>query len=628
MVLSTVAAGALVAGVVHADYQESNAVSIVKTAALNGAERVGDTFAYQLTVTNKRAEPAFVRVLDVLPREVDLIGAPEITSTGAITASNEAMPPSSPEAETVSWSGSIAGNSEMRIAFRVKLIACPPTNDTGRYGIARAVNNTATLIVAGGVPHASAHSFVPQGCAISGTPLPRPTEIRPTPVPGADVAVRKYARLHPDVTDPDRGWVASWLVGYGNRGAQAAEDVKMVDVPSSNQTISGFRSAPVITPAIAEGAYTFDLGDLRSGDGGAFLVRSRLPFNTAPGTQLTNSVAISAQNDSNALNNRDAVTLTIPNLPPLITYPRSGVTCSGTLTITGRTQIGEIVEVIIDETRVATVTADSDGRWQLPVRLEDGAHMIHALNRGANGEVRRSPPVWIKVDSSLNWDPISLVFVGEDGQRQHARHWMGWLDRQGWYVTLAPSSTYTMSVRVCCDAASAVVTATIPGTGAIALADPDGDGVFAATFRTGTARAMLSGPFTLCVNCDDSQQCVRGRIVPRLDPEGRRRRHIVLMTRDGFEPRRVIAGPGDIVEFVNMDEGAHSISPRPNLAATASIAGVDADAGEGAFALEPGESYEVEIGSGASQTFYNVADSNQTTIVGQSLAVYLPMMRK
>lgn len=607
---ATVAAAGGAFAMVNADRP---GVFLVKTAEMGEPAGLNDTFVYKLTVVNNSERPIEARVIDVLPREVDLVGSLEISATGTITTLiAEPMPP---QPEAVSWRGVLAASSRMQLSFRVKLIDCPPYPAPWPIGVNRVVRNAATLLT-GPVAQIAVHEFAPRGCAAQ-TVTPRPTVTRPTPVPGAEIGVNKHARLHPDFDEPERGWVASWFVAYGNRGQQAATNVSIVDRPSDNQTIAGLRSAPLLTPTIDGGVYTFDVGTVEAQRRGGILMRARLPFSTAAGTVLTNSVAISASNDGSTLNNRDHVSLTVPYLPPLITWPRPGVTCSGTVTISGRAQAASAVEVVIDETRVATVTADAEGFWSLPVELADGKHLIQAQTRAFNGEPRRAAAVPVIVNSSLFWDPISLVFVGPEGRR-HARHWMGWMHDSGWYVALAPSTTYTVSVRICCDDASTVVTATIPSVGEISLTDADGDHRYTATFTTGGPRAMASAPAALCVKWGAEMQCSRGRIVPVLH---RGRHHVILITRDGFDIDRINASPGDLLEFVNMDEKPRAIARRPNLAASADVNAEEPDA----FSLEVGESYVVEVEDGRTAQFYDANDSTTGVTVAGSNQIYLPV---
>lgn len=612
------ATAALAAGAAYAFQPPAPALVLLKTADITAPVRVGDAFTYRLVVLNNTERAVEARLIDVLPREVALNGSASITSTGVLTPAEGLTTTLEPEA--IGWHGELAPGARLHVSIPVTLQDCASVHFGPPYDGARAVRNAATL-QAGPMIQIATHAFTPFGCA-DVTPTARPTMPRPTAVPGVEVGVRKHARLHPDYDEPERGWVASWFVAYGNRGTEAATDVSLVDQPSANQTIAGVRSAPLLTPTLDGDAYIFPVGELAAQRGGGILMRARLPFSTAAGTVLTNAVSITATGDGSVLNNRDLVTLTVPYLPPLITYPRSGATCTGTITITGRAQAASDVEVVIDNTRVATVTADAEGFWSLPVELNDGTHTIGALTRAGNGEARRSPPVLIRVDSTLLWDPISLTFVGPEGVRRHPRHWMGWMNEAGWYVGLAPSTTYTMAVRICCDN-SATVTATIPGQGVIDLTDPNGDSIYTATFTTGSARELLSGPIGLCVAYNGELQCARGRVVPVWS---RGRHHVIVITPNGFEPNRAQVRPGDTVEFINMGDSARSISTRRNLLSAASVLGANGTAAstadDDAFMLEVGETYSLEIQDMRNLELYDADDGASVTLVGGS--VYLP----
>jgi hypothetical protein len=148
--------------------------------------------------------------------------------------------------------------------------------------------------------------------------------------------VAQFARLHPDYERPERGWVASWYVFYANIGGVPLRNASLVDAPSANQTLLGSRSAPLITPTVENGQFTYALGALQPGQFGALLLRTGVSFTTPAGTVLGNRATIDGEGDANAANNTAAASVTIPHLPPLITSPRSGATCTGTQTVARR----------------------------------------------------------------------------------------------------------------------------------------------------------------------------------------------------------------------------------------------------------------------------------------------------
>jgi hypothetical protein len=600
---------------------------LVKTADTRSVTGVGSTYAYELNAINATQRAIDVTLLDVLPPAVNVDGQAEISASGVFTAAANQPAPST-DVERFAWRGALGPGAKLTVRIPVKLIACPAEPQSWPLGMDRAVRNTATLESNGRVQVAS-HAFLPPGC--DGVPTPRPLPTIPAPIlpptltAAADGKVAQFARLHPDYSRPERGWVASWYVFYANIGGQPLREATLVDSPSANQTLLGSRSAPLITPTVENGQFTYALGSLQQGQWGALLLRTGVSFTTPAGTVLSNRAAIAGEADANALNNTAAATVTIPHLPPLITSPRSGATCTGTQTLQGKAQIGAEVTITVDDVEVGKATADAEGRWQFDLKLDDGMHRVEARTRAVTGETRRSPHIVLKVDSTLNWDPISTTFVDADGDARRPRHWMGWLDRSGWYVGLTPNMTYTFNVKSCCEG-PATITATIPGTGDVALSDPDGDGVHSATFRTGSARALVSAPLVLCVTGDGETQCVRARVVPTAD-ELSPRRVLRVVIRDGVaEPRRITVMRGDVVEIVNMDDVPRAFSPRREQLSFASMSGsAPAGAEQDAFALEAGESYSYEVTDARTLTFYDTASGVESLTVSSAALTYLPL---
>jgi hypothetical protein len=625
-------------------HEPPRVVSLIKTAEAPRDLAPEGTFDYFLTIHNRTDKEASAVVSDTLPAQTQLVGSAVVTVLSpTVTNTTVTVDPALGPNGTLRWEGALSAGAKLRIAIKVKLLRCAVSDNSSFIGWNRSVSNVATLRVNNTGLSVSAYAFVPGGCKDDDRPNPRP---RPEPLTGVDVAVSKYARLHPDWDRPDLGWKASWLVLYGNRGSETARDVVITDTPSSNQILSGVRSAPLLTPTQQGGAFVFTVGELASQRGGGILLRTTLPFSTPAGTQLDNSVVISASNDMTTTNNTDAVSLTVPYLPPIITSPISGITCSGTLTITGIAQTGEVVNLYDGETLIISTTANAAGRWSVPVSLEDGVHILHARLAKDDTEddddlqitnhsddKRKSNKILLKVDSDLIWDPISLTFAGSDGTTKRPRHWLGWMDHHGWYVSLAPSTTYTASLRVCCaDPATASVSMTVPGVGVVAMSDLDGDTIFTGSFTTGDAKSMLRGKLEISVTCDGETATSNGRIVPTYRRPGHR---IIVITREGFDPPNVRVRPGEIIEFVNMDEGARSFGTSPNLMAMAEAAAggmaiqsaeaqaaFDADAVQ----LEVGESYTVE--AGGNTTFYDAQNSNQRAVIDAGNGVYLPLVRR
>ncbi|BCX04704.1 MAG: hypothetical protein KatS3mg053_2642 [Candidatus Roseilinea sp.] len=594
------------------------AVSLKKTAEVKPNLGPGDAFDYELTVHNNTDNVAQAVLSDTLPAETELVGTPlVVVITPSADPLTTTFDPTIGPRGTVRWEGTLSAGAKIKVVIKVKLLNCPQPGQLPFIGWDRSVKNVATLQVGNGRSVAT-YAFVPGGCRGNPPPSPKP---EPTPVPGADIGVRKLARLHADRDLPERGWQASWLVTYGNRGDQTAQNVRVVDTPSGNQTLTFVQSAPPITPTREGDSFVFPVGDLPSLKGGAIMLRTAISFSAPAGTVLTNAVSITATNDVSLTNNSAVVTLTLLHLPPIITYPVSGATCTGTITITGKAQGGSPVAIYVGDAQLGSTTADANGNWSFAVNLEEGFHVIQAETKDANGNPKRSKPVLLKVDPSLTWDPISLKFIGPGGNvRHHPRHWSGWFDDWGWYVRLAPSTTYTVSVRVCCTDPTAAVTLTVPGSGVVTLADPDGDRTFTGVFTTGDVRSMVRELMKLCVTCDGETNCAFGRIVPI---PARARDHVVVITAEGFSPSRLRVRPGEVIEFINMDETARSIGTAPNLP--------NMPAGElqtqnfDAVYLDVGESHIVEV-NGAT-TYYDMQNGEYSVSISVG-GVYLPIVRR
>jgi plastocyanin len=338
----------------------------------------------------------------------------------------------------------------------------------------------------------------------------------------ADPTVAKWGRLslypHPhfDATDTRWGWVADWAVEYRNAGRTPARDVRVVDTYGPNQTLISQRTYPHIPP-VSMNPLVYPVGTLAPGERGYVLLRTGVSIHTPPGTVLTNTVVIASGNDSDLANNTATVTLTVPLRPPVITFPRPGTTCTNTLTVRGLAQPEVLVDLIIDEMLVTTISP-VDGRWSHTVRLADGKHALYAVARTPDGLASQpSPTVVIIVDSELSWNPLSLRFVDEDGRVIFPKDANGRIDETGWRVFLRRNTTYTVSVALCCTDPNAKVTLGVPDVAEIELTDPDGDRVFEATFTTPDT-GPVHGTLRLCVTCYLVERCSDGTVL--VDPEG------------------------------------------------------------------------------------------------------------
>lgn len=345
------------------------------------------------------------------------------------------------------------------------------------------------------------------------------------PGEGADPSVRKEGHLIPErnAHTGEAIWLAQWSIRYKNLGHGLATNVVVTDELSDNQTLQGERSLPAFTPVISGQSLTYNLGNLGPGAEGHISLRSVLSIDTAPGTILTNTVTISAATDLDLGNNTSVVTLTVPLLPPIITHPTPGTTCTGTFTITGRVQSGATVNLtIVDSSSGTTVDSasvvpDSSGHWFYAVSgLPDGGYDINATAQLGSAS-SPTTTVHVIVDSSLFWNPLSLRFTAEDGHVSRPHDADGRTDVDGWSVFLRRGTVYTASLTICCDDPNAVVTLELGTIATLTLTDPDGDGTYTATFTT-PSTGPITGRIRVCVICYLIKVCSDGEVT--IDPEG------------------------------------------------------------------------------------------------------------
>jgi plastocyanin len=348
--------------------------------------------------------------------------------------------------------------------------------------------------------------------------------LRPADQPGvADMAIRKEGRVRQEF-DPEAGQVRSkiaWFIEYGNRGDTPAENVvihdRLSDVSDVNALLTGVRTIPQIPYGVDGNHLVFRPGNVPPGEVGRIfiVVPAQLAISTT--ATITNVATVTATNDLNLENNRAVATVTVGLRAPRILRPVDGTTCSTAVTVEGRAEAGAAVDLYIDETLTTTLTADAQGFWMYNATLTEGTHTLYAVARIGDRNSEPSPTVTLIVDASLSWDPISLRFTDPRGLSRRPVDENGRTDAAGWDIRLRPNTTYTVSVRLCCDEPNASVTLTVTNQ-SVLLTDPDGDGLYTGSFTTGR-RNPAPGELTLTSVCGDSTVINSGSVV-LIDPEG------------------------------------------------------------------------------------------------------------
>lgn len=349
---------------------------------------------------------------------------------------------------------------------------------------------------------------------------------RPAQEPnGADMAVRKRGRVQQEF-NPETGTVVSkiaWAIEYHNIGAVAAQQVTLRDFLDRevdlNTVLLDVRTAPEIPYAIDGQSLVFRAGEVAPGGSGRIAIIMATRQLTVSGRIITNTVVVNAENDANGDNNEAKARVEVGLRAPRILSPINGSTCRNEVEIIGLANPGAEVDLHLDETVEATVTADVHGRWRHSLKLNDGRHTVYAVARIGGANSAPSKLVDLIVDSTLLWNPISLTFTDERGRVRQPKDTDGRLDGTGWSLSLRPNTTYTVSVEICCDDGNAEVTLAVVGIDTVlSLTNDNGDGIYTATFRTGPRNAEPAA-MTLTVVCGDSTVTSSGDVV-LIDPEG------------------------------------------------------------------------------------------------------------
>ncbi len=340
---------------------------------------------------------------------------------------------------------------------------------------------------------------------------------------GIDVAVRKAGRVEQNF-DIESGKVTSriaWTIEYRNNGDQTAHDVQIRDHLSPGQNIIGVLIAllmPQVSHHSEGNELVFDVGAIPPGGKGRIVLATRVTQEIQQMRTITNVVTVRAPDDVDASNNSATATVEVGVRAPNIITPANGTTCDGMITVKGRAEANASVDLYVDNTLTATVTADAHGLWQHDLTLTDGSHTLYAIAKVGSITSPQSDVVTVIVDSTLSWNPLSLTFTDRRGRIRRPVDENGRMDADGWSVRLHPNTAYTVSVQICCQAKTVTATLVISARGAVTLTHSGDDPLYTGVLTTGP-RNPASTTMTLTVICSDTVVSDGGSVV-LIDPEG------------------------------------------------------------------------------------------------------------
>jgi hypothetical protein len=187
------------------------------------------------------------------------------------------------------------------------------------------------------------------------------------------------------------------------------------------------------------------------------------------------------------------------------------------VTISGRGVPGSSVSVFDHGDAIGQpAIVDAQGRWAVEVDLPAGRHSITAQATLGNRQSRLSQPMFLIVDPTLPYNPLSMRFADPRGHRHRPVDEHGRTDDGGWRVRLRLDTTYQFGVQSNCAEPDAQFQLQIDGLPSVALGDVNGDGIYTGSFTTGDVR--ISAPFALVIFCGGVRYTSGGTML--WDPEG------------------------------------------------------------------------------------------------------------
>ncbi len=265
-----------------------------------------------------------------------------------------------------------------------------------------------------------------------------------------------------------------WTVHFRNDGDKSASnsllqfEIQMATgCAAGDSTIEAVRVLPRGRATWNGCVAQLDLGNVEPGGSGTVLISQRVTNNLAAGTKLTGTVSSASTQAIDAAGiTLDAST---PKLiewrgrPPILIDSLDGTTNETTVRFRGLGQPNSLIEVTLTAGNGAAQAfqgqTDAIGRFLLEITgLTDGGYGYELGWRGcltctvvsAAGVAMTAdtgaPTGYLNVDTSLPWNPISLVVIDSQGRRFRPANSAGRTDAQGWVARLK-AGAYTIGLR-------------------------------------------------------------------------------------------------------------------------------------------------------------------------------------
>ncbi|MBE2239975.1 MAG: DNRLRE domain-containing protein [Caldilineaceae bacterium] len=305
--------------------------------------------------------------------------------------------------------------------------------------------------------------------------------------------------------------IQDFQIEYGNRGTRVAQGAVLTfQIPPQ---LRGSQLVTLRAPGIAASSIVrnpdsiqFKLPALQPGESGAIVLgwtgclTCTVAASNASDVQMDvqATAQVTQPGDIDAGNNQSRATAYGLLSSPLIgafmdytddalldrTFTGRAATCRADQVLRGRAAPNSIIAILIGLVQVGTTTSDASGSFSFPVTLDDGLHRIEARYAGAsaNKYYDASSPLLLKVDTSLPFDPLSVILTDSKG-RTGALPTLGF----SWGVTqsggwLYSGETYQIGVDRCGGDPNTQMQIVLTDVIISSLHDADGDGRYTGSF--------------------------------------------------------------------------------------------------------------------------------------------------
>jgi hypothetical protein len=309
----------------------------------------------------------------------------------------------------------------------------------------------------------------------------------------------------------------AFSIEYSNQGTAPASGATLsLTLPAQlgDKEPALLRAPGIDTASIthANGKISIPLPQVTDGTSNTIMLGWDLP---APAATLSAALAasylagaqVALAGDTNSANDSASVTVETPRRAPIVaavtgdgnTWGQRETTCRSSVTLVGRGEPNSIIAILIGLLTTKTVTTDASGAFRIEIgNLPTGRSHIQVqydsiIVSPRDPNTGQPSGLWLDVDPSLPFDPISLSFTDSKGRSYHPPT-LGWASAEtNFGAALRAGETYQIGVNSCASDPSQSFNVIFEDILVSSLYDDDGDGRYLGEFNSGSVlRANLA----------------------------------------------------------------------------------------------------------------------------------------